>query len=352
MKPVPSDRDLDFLKHCTKEELDPLVSILLNASTNWLAIDENYKFYNPDHTKYVDAIIADYQTFGGNTVANMWRGYGVPYWEILKDVCDNQKVSVGDEKFQTMEANLLEKSLKGMWESLDESQRRQIASEIGGSSFSAGGLGSEALLAAFRMGGFTSYKLTLMLVNGLAKIVLGRGLSFGANMALARTLSIVTGPIGWTIGGLWTALDIASPAYRVTVPATIYIAALRKMKLEARIGEKVSETVQTGLAEDDYAVSNALGLNRGSNSQSSVGGKDERPMNGGNAKNDVMFVLARAGRREYEVKAWLMGEMHVSSSLATKWVQKRTVLRTSMPYEQAMQWKRELEALGATVEVG
>lgn len=55
---------------------------------------------------------------------------------------------------------------------------------------------------------------------------------------------------------------------------------------------------------------------------------------------------------EYEVKAWLMGEMHVSSSLATKWVQKRTVLRTSMPYEQAMQWKRELEALGATVEVG
>lgn len=346
MKPVPQDRDLDFLKHCTNEELDPLVSILLNASTNWLEIDENYKFYKPDHTKYVDAIIADYQTFGGNTIANTFRGYGVPYWEILKDVCGNQDVSVGDEKYPTMEANLLEKSLKGMLESLDENQRRQIASEIGGSSFSVGGMGTEAMLAAFRMGGFTSYKLTLMLANGLAKVVLGRGLSFGANMALTRTLSIVTGPIGWTIGGLWTVCDIASPAYRVTVPATIYIAALRKLKREAKVREKVRETVQKGLDEDDYAVSDALGLNRGVNSPSSSDVKDGRSANDGNGKKDVMFILSQSGRNQYDVMQWL-----ISHQFSTQFVEKRSVLKTSMPYDQAMQWKRELEALGATVEV-
>ena len=345
-KPVPSDRDLDFLKHCTKEELDPLVSILLNANTNWLEIDENYKFYKPDHTKYVDAIIADYQTFGGNTVANTFRGYGVPYWEILKDVCGNQDVPVGDEKFQTMEANLLEKSLKGMWERLDEDQRRQIASEIGGSSFSIGGVGTEAMLAAFRMGGFASYKLTLMLVNGLVKVVLGRGLSFGANMALTKTLSIVTGPIGWAIGGLWTAVDIASPAYRVTVPATIYIAALRKMKLDAKVGEKVRETVQKGLDEGDYAVSDALGLNRAKNLQSSAGAKSEMMMNSGCGSRNVMFVLSQSGRNQYDVMQWL-----ISHQFSTKFAQKRSVLKTSLPYDQAMEWKRELESLGATVEV-
>ena len=35
MNTVPFDRDLDFLKQCTKDELDPLVTILLNASTNY-----------------------------------------------------------------------------------------------------------------------------------------------------------------------------------------------------------------------------------------------------------------------------------------------------------------------------
>ena len=41
-----------------------------------------------------------------------------------------------------------------------------------------------------------------------------------------RTLHMLAGPIGWAIAGVWTAF------YRVTVPAAVYIAALRKMKKE------------------------------------------------------------------------------------------------------------------------
>ncbi|WP_221279278.1 hypothetical protein [Helicobacter gastrocanis] len=37
--------------------------------------------------------MADLQTFGGNTFANMWRGGGVLYREILCDVCDKCKVN-------------------------------------------------------------------------------------------------------------------------------------------------------------------------------------------------------------------------------------------------------------------
>jgi uncharacterized protein YaaW (UPF0174 family) len=87
--------------------------------------------------------------------------------------------------------------------------------------------------AIFRAGGFKSYQLTLIIVNAILKAILGRGLSLGANAALTRTMAILTGPIGWVITGLWTAIDIAGPAYRVTIPAVIEVAALRQKYLYA-----------------------------------------------------------------------------------------------------------------------
>lgn len=44
-------------------------------------------------------------------------------------------------------------------------------------------------------------------------------------------MAILTGPIGWVITGLLTAIDIAGAAYRVTIPAVINIAALRQKQL-------------------------------------------------------------------------------------------------------------------------
>ena len=249
MECVPGDHDLDFLSECTKEQLDPLVSILLNAATNYLDINDDYKRYRPDHTKYVGAIIADFQLFGGNSVANTFRGYGVPYREILEDVCDNQDVPY-DKSAPTalIEKALLEKSLRSMWSKMTEEQRQQILKELGAGSLNISGTGASALLAIFRMGGFESYKVMLMLVNGLATAILGRGLAFGANAALTKTISIVTGPIGWAVGGAWTLLDIASPAMRVTVPGTVYIAALREIKrnekLAKEIGDKIAKRIK------------------------------------------------------------------------------------------------------------
>lgn len=82
--------------------------------------------------------------------------------------------------------------------------------------------------AVFRAGGFKSYQLTLIVVNAVMKALIGRGLSFAGNAALTRTMAILTGPIGWAITGIWTAIDIAGPAYRVTIPAVIQVAALRQ----------------------------------------------------------------------------------------------------------------------------
>ncbi|AGQ95809.1 hypothetical protein cje11_01026 [Campylobacter jejuni subsp. jejuni 60004] len=48
-----------------------------------------------------------------------------------------------------------------------------------------------------------------------------------ANATLTRALSLFSGPVGWTIMTTWTALDLASPAYRVTIPAVLQIIILR-----------------------------------------------------------------------------------------------------------------------------
>lgn len=84
------------------------------------------------------------------------------------------------------------------------------------------------LMAAWRAGGFQSYILLVSVVNAVMKFLVGRGLSFAANAALTRIASIMMGPIGWVLTALWTLIDIAGPAYRVTVPAVIQIAYIRQ----------------------------------------------------------------------------------------------------------------------------
>lgn len=51
-------------------------------------------------------------------------------------------------------------------------------------------------------------------------------------VALKKTLGILAGPIGWVITGALVSINLAGPAYRVTVPACVLVATLR-LKLKA-----------------------------------------------------------------------------------------------------------------------
>ncbi len=51
-------------------------------------------------------------------------------------------------------------------------------------------------------------------------------------VALKKTLGILAGSIGWVITGALVSVNLAGPAYRVTVPACVLVATLRK-KLKA-----------------------------------------------------------------------------------------------------------------------
>lgn len=59
-------------------------------------------------------------------------------------------------------------------------------------------------------------------------------------VALKKTLGILAGPIGWVITGALVSVNLAGPAYRVTVPACVLIATLRK-KLKAEQAEQEAD---------------------------------------------------------------------------------------------------------------
>jgi uncharacterized protein YaaW (UPF0174 family) len=94
--------------------------------------------------------------------------------------------------------------------------------------------------AVFRAGGFKSFQLTVIIANAVLKVLIGRGLTFAGGATLTRTMAVLTDPIGWVITGAWTMVDIASPAYRVTIPAVIQIAALRQKALYDKQAEQIA----------------------------------------------------------------------------------------------------------------
>ncbi len=243
------DQDLEFLGKMESEELNDLVFCLTHDKdgdqrwTEELTSNELYKKHYPEHSKYWEEIAAEIQCYGANTFATVIRrGKGVEYKEVLTDVCRKMKVNFNkNSSVEKIEQNLLLKILEDAIEKMSPEEIRELALSTGVKNTS--GITKEAMLgifqAVFRAGGFKSYQLTLIIVNAVLKALIGRGLSFAGNAALTRTMAILTGPIGWVITGLWTAIDVAGAAYRVTIPAVIQVSVLRQKHIYEKQAQEV-----------------------------------------------------------------------------------------------------------------
>ena len=185
----PHDTDLDFLYACPNDELELLVRLVVDAGgrTGRLARTASFRLHHPDHGKYVDELVEELQTFAGNTLANVRRGHGVPYLEALRDTLDELHVGY---------------------------DRRMSLAQL------------ESLL------------LTLGKDAYLSRIPDGtRRAAFAEALETGRCGELRSG-VGWR---QWTELFLAAvcaplpvllylstPASRVTVPAVLYIASLRR----------------------------------------------------------------------------------------------------------------------------
>lgn len=232
------DPDLLFLRECSDEDLDDLVYLLIydkdgNARlTEELTMTDVYKKYKPRHSLYWKEIASEIQCFGANSLATIFRGgKGVLYKEILCDVCKKLKVSYdANDSAETIENAMLLKVIGGALEKMTADERMTFAKEIGVTNLN--NITPQTLLMAsqtiFKAGGFKSYQITLVIVNQIFKAITGKGLTLATNATLVKSLSMFTGPIGWSITAGWTLMDIASPATRITIPAVFEIALLRK----------------------------------------------------------------------------------------------------------------------------
>jgi uncharacterized protein YaaW (UPF0174 family) len=246
------DEDLSFLAQADNADLDVLVKYITTTKNGRTRLTEEltrhprYIANQPDHVKYWDLIAAEIQSFGANTFATLLRGgEGVLYKEVLTDVCKKLKVNFNkNSSVELIERNLLLKLLEDSLEKLtDEDLRNLVESlKLKTTSFSKQAI-MAAIQFAIRQGGFASYKIALIVANAVAKTLIGRGLSLAADASLTKAISIFAGPIGWAVTAIWTAFDIAGPAYRVTIPCVIQIAYMRT-KMLANLPEDEDQDVE------------------------------------------------------------------------------------------------------------
>lgn len=239
------DTDLEILQELESEQLKELYDVLVydkdgeKRLTETLSISDERKKYGSDYALYWKRIAEEFQGFGANTFMTWLRfGEGVTYREILCDVCDKLDVNYNkNAKTEKIEQHLLMKILESSLSEMSYNERAELARSIGIKNIDniTPELLTAAFLKIFNMGGFKSYQLTVVVVNAVLKALIGRGLTFAGNATLTRTMAIITGPIGWVITGLWTAIDIAGPAYRVTIPAVITIIGLKQQYINRQL---------------------------------------------------------------------------------------------------------------------
>lgn len=249
---IDSPSNLSFLLRVSDvEDLDILVDYITDKGEGRIALDgdvckklvrcKQRGHYSPEERSLISEEI---RRFGGNTLGNLFRdirsviddGFSTTalyYDEIVRDVAKHLKVPVNKKSLvPTMEDGILRKILEDSFEKMSPEEQRKILKELDVANLST--LNSAAMAGALigaKAGGFATYKVALIVANAVAKAILGRGLTLGGNVILTRTIGVLLGPIGWVLTGLWTLADMASPAYRVTVPCVVQIAYMRQKAL-------------------------------------------------------------------------------------------------------------------------
>ncbi|QMV14507.1 DUF3944 domain-containing protein [Vibrio spartinae] len=232
------DKDLELLRYADNDMLEVLVKYLTTDKdgktryTETLTDDKQFKAAKGDYQQVWQLIAGELQHFGGDTLVNLFRRTGVEYREILIDVC--KKLSIKTDykaEIVKIEQALLAKLFADSWEKMSESERDALRKELQIDASLTSSAALTAIIAAIRMGGFMSYQVAMIVANAVAKALLGRGLSLAANAGLARAIGVFAGPIGIAITVLLTVPAISGPAFRVTLPAVVQIAAMRQQML-------------------------------------------------------------------------------------------------------------------------
>ncbi len=230
---VADDALLSLLREASNDELAPLVEILRvkGGRTSQLAQTASFRAHFPDHRAYVEDIVADLQKFGGNTLANqvLREGRGVPYEVILENVAKRVGVAYRGRTAHEIETEIVARIMSEAYAKMSREEQAALLRSLkirDRRKLLAPG-GTEALRLAIQHSGFAAYKASAIAANAVSQQLLGHGLSLAANAGLAKGIAVFAGPVGLAFTAFLVGHSVAGPAYRVTVPAVIHIAAVR-----------------------------------------------------------------------------------------------------------------------------
>jgi uncharacterized protein YaaW (UPF0174 family) len=231
------DKDLAFLATCKNEDLRTLCDILTYNKKGELRLSEQltnsdaYIHCYPERMNMMTKEISEeIRKYGSNTVKTLYRrGEADSYDTILRRVCKRMSVVVGyDDSVQELEHQLLTNVCEEAASHLSDEELRNLADEAG---IPHKNLKRQMLTYSIMMAIRHNTYLFAQLVNyvtlRIAHLLLGRGVLMVGMNTFGRYVGMATGPIGWALLAGWTISDIASPAYRVMIPAVIMIASMR-----------------------------------------------------------------------------------------------------------------------------
>ena len=231
------DKDLCFLVHCENSELRKLCDILTHDKDGHVRLSESltatdvYLENYPERMQALAPSVADeLLRFGSNSISTIIR-HNTPdsYEAIVRRVCRQMKVKVGKyDTTTTMEHALLESLCEASIKSMAIDELRSLAEEAG---IPSKGLMKKALAAAIlvsmRINPVIFRRVAISVAYEFLSFVIGRGVALVGGRIVQRSVGVLLGPVGWIILTAWTAWDIASPAYRVCIPAIIQVALMR-----------------------------------------------------------------------------------------------------------------------------
>lgn len=251
---------LALLAQADKEDIDVLVDYITDSGKGRISLSKENcaalsaaRSAGTYNAASLMLVTDEIRHFGGNSLVNFYRSVRtgvatgssldavlptadptVDYGVVVRDVAKHLKLSTDKTAdVVSLEEDILRKIARDAFEHMSVDERTRLLKEAGFGDALKGSMASAAVLFAARAGGFSTYKIALMVANSMSKLLLNRGLPLVANAALTRTLGIALGPVGWVVTGLWTLADFSSPAYRVTVPCVVQIAYMRQKALNA-----------------------------------------------------------------------------------------------------------------------
>lgn len=230
-----NDEDLDFLQHCREDQLAELTRLLthndkgkarLSGTLQHNELFRAMEGHPEQHRCNWQLIAGELQHYGGDSIANKLRGHGKLYRTILLDVAKRLKLKAKKESSTfEIEQDLLAHFLRNAWQKMDADQQQAFLQAV-----EAKVTELEELLPlllkdpalAKGVSHLLASQLTRILRTHAAVSVLGHGLVRGAGLG---------GPLGAALNGVKA---VSGSAYRVTIPAVLHIACLRRITAAAQ----------------------------------------------------------------------------------------------------------------------